>query len=83
MCTIDASYFDDCFLFHVITGRHCFLNKFIVTQRFITTAMLVSSLKQVFWKKSAFYIRHLLNNLTGPNITMLLITKVQNKTSTS
>ena len=67
-----------CFLFHVITGRHHFSHKFIVTQRFSTSPMLLRFLEQVFWKKSAFYIRYLHNN-----ITMLLIRKVQNKTSTS
>ena len=53
-----------------------FLYKFIVTQRFSTIAMLLRSFTQVFWKKSAFYIRYLHNN-----ITMLLIPKVQNKTT--
>ena len=46
---IDTTCFDECFfLLHVITGRHCFLCKFIVTLRFGETAMLVCSLKQVF-----------------------------------
>ena len=74
---IDTTCFDECFLFRVITGIH-FLYKFIVTQRFGETAMLLCSSKQVFWKKSAFYIRYLRNN-----ITMLLIPKVHNKVSTS
>ena len=43
--------------------------------RYGETAMLLFSLKQVFWKKSAFYIRVL-----HYNITMLLI---DNKVSTS
>ena len=54
-----------------------FLYKFIITQRFVATAMLLRSLKQVFWKKSAFYVRYFDNN-----ITMMLIPKVQNKPST-
>ena len=37
---------------------------------------MLRSSKQVFRKKSAFYIRHLHNN-----VTMLLIPKVQNKAS--
>ena len=49
-----------------------------VTKKFSTTAMLLHSLKQVFWKKSAFFICYLQNN-----ITMLLIPKVQNKASTT
>ena len=69
---IDPICFEECFLFHVISGKHYFLYKFIVTQRLCAIAMLL------FWKKSVFYIHHLHNN-----ITMLLIRKVQNKTSTS
>ena len=53
---MDATCFDECFLFRVITGRHSFLHKLIVTQRFDVTAMLLRSLKQVFWKKSIFHI---------------------------
>ena len=64
--TIDTTCFNECFLIHVITRRHCFLYKLIVTQ------------KQIFWKKSTFYIRYLLNNIAGPNITMLIITKIHN-----
>ena len=75
---IDTTCFGKCFLFHVIAGRHYFSYNFIVNQRFSTIAMLLRSLRQVFWKKYAFYIRYLHNN-----ITMLLIPKVQNKTSTS
>ena len=75
---IDTTCFYECFLFHVITGRHYFFYKFIVTQWFGVTAVLLRSLKQVFWKKSAFYIRYLHNN-----IAMLLIPEVQNKASTS
>ena len=41
---IDTTCSDECFLFHVMTGRHYFLHKSIVTQRFGTTAMLLSSL---------------------------------------
>ena len=75
---IDESFFDECFLFHVITERHYFLYKFIVTQRFSTIAMLLRFLRQVFWKKCVVCICYLHNNF----IT-LLITKAQNKASTS
>ena len=37
----DTTCFNECFLFHMITGRHYFLYKFIITQRFGTTAMLM------------------------------------------
>ena len=60
---IDTTWFDECFWFHVITGRHYFY-KCIVTQRFGTTTMLLRSLKQVFWRKSTLYIGYLLNNIT-------------------
>ena len=53
-----------CSLFRVITGRHSFLYKLIVTQKFGVTAMLLRSLKQVFWKKSVFYIHYFHNNIT-------------------
>ena len=59
-------------------SKSLFLNKFIVTQRFGALAMLLSFLRQVIWKKSVFYIRYLRNI-----ITMLLVTKVQNKVSIS
>ena len=58
--------------------KEYFLHKFIVTLRLGATAMLLRSLKQVSSKKSAFCVRYLHNN-----ITMMLIPKVQNKTSTS
>ena len=61
---ISTTCFDECFLFHLMTGRHYFLCKFIDTQWFGTTAMLLRSLKQVFRRKSAFYIRYLWNNIT-------------------
>ena len=49
-------------MLHVITRSHYFLYKFIITQRFGETAMLLCSLKQVSCKKSAIYIRYLHNN---------------------
>ena len=54
---IDTTCFDECFLLRVIIERHYFLYKFIITLRYGATDMLVRSLKQVLWKKSAFYIR--------------------------
>ena len=50
---VNSNCFDKCFLFHVITRKHYFLYKFVVTQRFSTIAMLLRSLRQVFWKKPA------------------------------
>ena len=47
MYIIDTTCFDERFLFYVITRRHYFLYKFIVTQRFGETTMLLRSLKLV------------------------------------
>ena len=65
VCTIDATCINECFLLHLITVRHHLLYKFIVTQRIGTTVMLLRSLKQMFWKKSAFCVCYLHNNITG------------------
>ena len=62
MYIIDRTCFDLRFLFHVITGRHYFLCKFSSTQRFGAIAMLLRSLTQVFWSRSAFYVRYLQSN---------------------
>ena len=62
MYIIDRTCFDLCFLFHVITGKHYFLRKFSSTQRFGAIAMLLRSLTQVFWSRSAFYVRYLQSN---------------------
>ena len=32
---VDATCFNECFLFHVITGKHYFLQKFLATKRFV------------------------------------------------
>ena len=55
-----------------------FLLKFIVIQMLGCNRHMLRSLKQVSWKKSAFYVRFL-----HSNITIMLIPKVQNKASTS
>ena len=54
-----------------------FLHKFSVTQRFGAIAMLLRSLKQVFWKGLVFFVRY-----PQSNTSMLLILKVQNQSST-
>ena len=65
MYIIGKNYSNLCFLFHVITGRHYFLHKFSTTQRFGVFAMLLRSLTQVFWNRSAFYVRYLLESRTS------------------
>ena len=62
MYVIGTALFDECFLLYVISARYCFFYKFIDIQIFIATAMLMRSLKQMFWKKSVFYPRHLYKN---------------------
>ena len=47
------------------------LHKFIVKQRLGATTMLLRSFKQVFWKKSVFYIHYLHNNITMMLIGMI------------
>ena len=74
---IGTACFNEWFLFHIITGKHYFLYEFLATHRVSVTAMLLCSLKQVFWKESVFYARYLCNI-----ITILLTPKVQTKAST-
>ena len=74
----DTACFKECFLFHMILERNYFLYKFIIAQKYFTTAMLLRSLKQAFWKKSVFNVCYLHNN-----IRLLLIPKIQTKASTS
>ena len=69
---IDTTCFDECFFLYVIPGRRRFLFRFIVTQRFDATAMLLlfetSVLKEVY----------ILYPFSHNKITMLLILNVQN-----
>ena len=53
---------DERFLFHVIVWRDYSWYKFIFTQSVFAVTMLLRSLKQVFWKKSVFYVRYLRNS---------------------
>ena len=78
MYIIDKTYFHECSLVHVIIGRNYFLYKFSITQRFGAIAILLRSLRLVFWKRSALYAHYLQNNTL-----ILLISKVRNKCSSS
>ena len=62
MYIIDKTCFDLCFIFHLITGRHYFLRKFSTTQRFGEITMMLRSLTQVFWNRSALYVYYLQSN---------------------
>ena len=53
---IGVTCFDECFLFYVITESHYFLKNSIITLRTFPTAMLLCSLKEVFQKRSLFYL---------------------------
>ena len=61
--TTDTTCFDDCFLFYVITEKHYLNINVIVTKRFGTIATLLRSLRKMSWKKSAFHIHYLHNNI--------------------
>ena len=50
---IDATCFDECFLFHVIAGR-CYFFQSLSSLWDFFNRKLSFSLKQVFWKKSVF-----------------------------
>ena len=47
----DTTYFDQCFLFHAITGRHYFLYKFNVTLSFFFQPPCCCVLWNSFWKE--------------------------------
>ena len=40
---IDATCFDEYFLFHLITGRHYFFKKFVVTAKFFQPPYIIVS----------------------------------------
>ena len=58
---IGTTSFDESFLLCLITGGHYFLWKFIVTLR-LWSALLLLSLKLVFWKKSRIFMCYLHNS---------------------
>ena len=66
---IDKTCFDECFFFHIITGKIYFLQKYSVTQSFGFC---------IIWNKCFVICINLQNNTS-----MLLILKVRNKSSTS
>ena len=51
---IVATCFNKCFLFHEITGRHCFYTTLLIPWGLFNRHVLASS-KQVIWKKTVFY----------------------------
>ena len=75
---IVTTYFNECFLLHVITGRHYFSYKCIYTHKLGETAMLLCSWKEWFQKSPRFV--SLISTITlqccysqGPKTTFLLL----------
>ena len=68
----DTNYFDECFLFFVMIGRHYLSWKFNVTLRLFLSAMVLFSLKPMF-ERGLHFMFYLHNNNT------MLISKFQNK----
>ena len=74
---IDTTCFNECFLFHVITGRHNFYTDLSLSRDLMNRHVAVFFETSVL-KEAALYIRYLQDN-----ITMLLIPKVHKKVSSS
>ena len=56
VCFIGATCFDESYLFYMITERHYFSWKFIVTLRLLKRHVVAFFSLLVFWKKSVFYV---------------------------
>ena len=65
--------FDECFLFHAITGRYYILYKLSLFWDIPRLHCFCRPLKQMFWKMSVFYVCFLHTSITN------LIPKIQNK----
>ena len=70
---IDATCFDECFLFHLIAGRRYFFSKFFVTARFFQPPYCRFLWNKCF-KRSA-YFTHLHNNSAVLILMLMLISK--------
>ena len=70
---IDATWFDKCFLFHVIAGRHYFFWKFVVTVRFFQPPYC-RFLSSKYFERSP-YFTHLHNNSAVLILMLMLISK--------
>ena len=76
MYVIDATSFDECFLLHVVTGRHYFWQKFVFILRFFhppyCSFFETSVLEEV-------HILHILSTQYSANNGEVLMPKFQNK----
>ena len=72
---IDATCFGECFLFYVITGRHYFSCKFIVTQRLVKPpcCVLWEKLKDLEMKIVYIFPRCIYNKCYVCNFSMSLL----------
>ena len=57
----DTTCFDECFLFDVITERYDILYKFIITQRFFPTVMLLSIFLKKWFERRLYYFKSFVN----------------------
>ena len=56
VCIIGTTCFDERFLFYMITGRHYFSWKFILTLKLLKRHVVAFFSLLLFWKKSVFYV---------------------------
>ena len=70
---IDATCFNECFLFHVITGRRYFFQKFVVTVRFFQRHIVVFFGTSVL--KKVRILRYLHNNSAVLILMLMLSSK--------
>ena len=70
---IDATCFDECFLFHVIPGRLYFFSKFVVTVRFLQPPYC-RFLSDKYFERSP-YFTHLHNNSAVLILMLMLSSK--------
>ena len=77
MYIIDTSSFDECFLFHVITGNITFYTN-LSLRRGLVQPNVGAFFKTIVLKGVRIYLRYLHNN-----ISTMLMPKVQNKASTT
>ena len=70
---IDITCFGECFLFHVITGKHCFYKSFSLTWGLFQPSYCCVLWNNCFKRSSYFALQYLHNN------TRNLIPRLQNK----
>ena len=74
---VDATCFDECFLFHVITGRRYFFSEFVVTVRFFQPPYVV------FFETRALKEVRILRYLHNSSVVLILMLMLSSKKSYS